>query len=663
MGFDSETFSLYIEDKIAIVSLLTKGKPMSQWAEQALTDYFLMVDHLKNLDLLGVIFMTDHSQAFGAGTNLELLQHYKTKEQLSNLVARVHNAFSSLEILPFPSIAAIASPWLGIGFEFALACTARIGVNSPKALVGLPDCLYGLLPTGGATQRLPRLIGASAIELIIKGRVFTPIKALEAGLIDRIVEEDTDFLHEAINFVGELASDQSILKRSTQDLSNITAEIQAAEYAVIKAARGQTPPGPLAALKAIENGSNLSLEDGLELEREYFVNVALSPEANGMLNTVFLGQRTDNPKSLLPRNASLKPINKVAIIGFGTMGVGISVDVLRRMQIPIIVTDTEQGLDKGIVMLRKNLESMKLPAGDLMKYVTTTTTYEDEYRDVDLVIEAVFENYALKQQIYQKVCSAVSSDCLIASNTSTIPITQLAEGVSNPERFVGAHFFSPVPKMELLEIIKGEKTTQDTINNLIAFAAAIKKRPLICKDSPGFVVNALLLPYFENTFDLLEKGVAIETIDKAMLKFGLPVGPIRLIEEVGIDVPYNSFYAMGLEPPQTLKNMVESGRLGLKKSGQGFFMQDGSVDPGAVKLIPVNKSIDPPDTGAIQGILFSGFVKKGKELLDKKIVNDPRDVDMGTIWGLGFPSYTGGPLKWADLTGFSVLKYGKRFYD
>lgn len=382
----------------------------------------------------------------------------------------------------------------------------------------------------------------------------------------------------------------------------------------------------------------------------------------GMENTLMLKKKTDNPRAMIPSDIVPKKIGKVAIIGFGTMGIGIAVDVLRHMGIPVLVKDTEKGLENGMAMLKKTLDAMKLPADDLMKLVITTTEYGKEFTDVDLVIEAVFESFDLKQQIYADICKVVGDNCIVASNTSTIPITKLAAGVSKPERFIGAHFFSPVPKMDLLEVIKGAATNPQTIYDTVSFAADIKKRPLICNDSPGFVVNALLTPYFQATYDLLEKGVPIEEIDGAMRDFGMPVGPIRLTEEVGIDVPYNAFNASGMTPPATLSNMVKAGRLGFRKCGKGFFLKDGTVDPEALPLIAVGSDKIQLSRPEIQERLMQCFAEKGKELLDTKVVDDPADVDMGALWGLGFPPATGGPLKWSDEAGVSTRLFGAKFY-
>ena len=262
--------------------------------------------------------------------------------------------------------------------------------------------------------------------------------------------------------------------------------------------------------------------------------------------------------------------------------------------------------------------------------------------------------------MYGELCKVVRDDCIVASNTSSIPITSMAPYVVKPERFGGIHFFSPVWLMQLVEVIRGEKTSQETIDNLLNFAALIKKRPLVCRDNAGFVVNAMLFPETTEAFRYIEEGNAIEKVDRAMTRFGLPVGPIRLTDEVGIDVYHKVYVGMGIVQ-ETIKNVVEAGRLGLKKSGKGFFLKDGSVDPEVLPLIAKRQPQERSEE-EIQMGLFTAMVKVGKDLLDRKIVDDVRMIDVGVIWGLGFPADKGGPMKWADLIGLSKTLYGKNFY-
>jgi 3-hydroxyacyl-CoA dehydrogenase/enoyl-CoA hydratase/3-hydroxybutyryl-CoA epimerase len=236
----------------------------------------------------------------------------------------------------------------------------------------------------------------------------------------------------------------------------------------------------------------------------------------------------------------------------------------------------------------------------------------------------------------------------------------MAGAVTRPERFGGTHFFSPVWMMQLVEVIQGEQTSRETVDGLLNFAGLIRKRPIVCRDNPGFVVNALLLPYIIGAYGYLEGGTPIEKIDAAMTAFGMPIGPIRLTDEVGIDVPYKVLVGLGVQQ-ETLKNVVEAGRLGLKKSGKGFFLKDGTVDPEVLPLI-ARKGSQEATAEEIQMGALMVMVKTGKDLLDRRIVDDPRMIDVGMIWGVGFPPDKGGPMKWADLTGLSEKLFGKKFY-
>jgi 3-hydroxyacyl-CoA dehydrogenase len=295
-----------------------------------------------------------------------------------------------------------------------------------------------------------------------------------------------------------------------------------------------------------------------------------------------------------------------------------------------------------------------------MSRLTVTSEYTEDFKDVDLVIEAVFEDIKVKEQVYGEICEVVRDDCIIASNTSSIPLDAMAPYVTHPERFGGVHFFSPVWLMQLVEIISGEKTARGTADNLVNFAAAIRKRPIVCKDNPGFVVNAVLFPYFMDALEFLEAGNSVQDIDRAFMAFGMPVGPIRLIDEVGIDIAYNVVRGKNLDQ-DTLKNVVGAGRLGLKKSGKGFFLQDGAVDPAVLPLIAL-KEKRALTAEEMQMKVLADMVGVGKDLLDRGIVDDPRMIDIGMIWGTGFPPDRGGPMKWADLIGLSEKLFGKTCY-
>jgi 3-hydroxyacyl-CoA dehydrogenase len=421
------------------------------------------------------------------------------------------------------------------------------------------------------------------------------------------------------------------------------------------------------AVKSIQDGLKVSLAEGLDIEKNNFVEAVLSDQAKGSIHTFFLKTMSDKPRAMMTKGFTPKKVNKIALLGFGTMGRGIAVEILRRTQIPVVVKDVPEALEPGKAFVRKILDGMaekkklKEPVDDVVGRLELVPGYGDSFKDVDLVIEAVFEDINVKEQVYRELCDVVGDNCLIATNTSSIPLDSMSEFVTNPGRFGGLHFFSPVWKMQLVEVVKGKRTGQETVDNLLNFVAAIRKRPIVCKDHPGFVVNAVLFPYFLSAMEFLERGNTIEQIDKAFMEFGMPVGPIRLTDEVGIDVAHNVLKGRG-QTQDTLKNLVEAGRLGLKKSGNGFFLKDGSVDPDVLPLVAL-KEKQPLSAEDMQTRVLTEMITVGKHLLDRGIVDDPRMIDMGMIWGTGFPPDKGGPLKWADLSGLSEKSFGKPFYS
>lgn len=660
-------FSLKKEDGFGIITFDLTDDTMNTLTEGAITDLCGVLDELeKEADLSGLIIISGKPDNFCAGANLKMIEQMTDAAAIKVALDAIHDNFNRLSALKFPTVTAINGACLGGGLELALACTARIATDAKSTVIGLPECKVGLFPGGGGTQRLPRLIGYQAMELILKGSMVSAAKALELGIIDRLGPAGGNLLGDAKALLRDILAGKADLKRPMQDLSQIDAVADLARKGVLKTTRGREIPGPMLAIKAMQEGLKLPMKEALEVEKQCFVETALSPEAKGSINTFFIKTMTDKPKGMMNKGFQPKPIKKIAVLGFGTMGRGIVIDILRHMQVPVVVKDFKEAFEPGKTFIRKILEGMAekkrltAPVDDLMGLLTTTTEYGPEFKEMDLVVEAVFEDIHVKEQAYKELCPALRDDCVIASNTSSLLVTNMARFVTHPERFGGAHFFSPVWMMELVEIVRGEATSRETVDNLLNFAAAIRKRPIVCRDNPGFVVNALLLPYFIGVLRYLEGGNTIEKIDGAMLNFGMPVGPIRLIDEVGIDVPYKVLVGAGV-PQDTLKHVVAAGRLGLKKSGKGFFLKDGTVDP---EVLPLISRKDPLAATAeeIQMGALTSMVQVGKDLLDRKIVETPMMIDVGMIWGTGFPPDKGGPMKWADLTGLSQKLYGKNFY-
>ena len=664
----SKIFNLKVEDGgIGVITFDVAGDAMNTWTDAAFMSFDELMGELeKTPGIKGLIFISGKPDNFFAGANLKMISDIEKAEDVRQMLDLFHGSFARLNAFNFPAIAAIHGHCLGGGLEFALACTARIAKEGKTTLIGLPECNVGLFPGGGGTQRLPRLIGYPALEMILKGTMMPAAKAYEAGIVDRLVPADGDLLAEAKKFLREFIAGTAGLKRPVHDFSQIDAVAEMAQQGILKATKGRYIPGPMLALKSIHEGLKVSLEKGLELEKANFAEVVLTHQAKGSINTFFIKGMTDKPKAMMTKGFQPKPLNRAAVLGFGTMGRGIAIDILRNTQIPLLVKDIPEALEPGKAFVRKILDGMaekkriKEPVDSIMARLTAVSEYSEAFKNVDIVIEAVFEDIKVKEQVYEELCKVIKDDCIIASNTSSIPITAMAKYVTKPERFGGIHFFSPVWLMQLVEVIRGVQTSQDTIDNLLNFSAAIRKRPIVCRDNAGFVVNALLFPMVLETFRYLEEGNAIEKIDKAMLSFGMPVGPIRLTDEVGIDIPYKIFKGMGVRQ-ETLANVVEAGRLGLKKSGKGFFLKDGSVDPEVLPLIGKREPRALTEEQIQEGLLVA-MVKTGKDLLDRKVVDDVRMIDVGMIWGVGFPADKGGPMKWADLTGLSKKLFGKNFY-
>jgi len=660
-------FTLTKENNLGIVTFDVTPEIMNTWTREAIDEAGGLIEHLEKVtDLKGVIFISGKPENFHAGANLNLLNEMKDREDTVQALDVFHSMFKRLEALPYPTVAAINGHCLGGGLEFALACNARIAKESKTTLIGLPECSLGIFPGGGGTQRLPRLIGYGAIELILKGKVLPAAKAHVMGIVDFVVGPEGDLLKEAIQFTDKIAADPETLQRKSQDFSQIDAVADMARQEVLKVTRGREIPGPMLAIKAIQEGVKVTLEEGLEIEKNLFVKAVLSNQAKGGIHTFFLKTMSDKPQTMMHKGFEPKPINKIGVVGFGTMGRGITIDILRNTQMLVVVKDIPDALESGKDFVKKILDRMaekkklKSPVEDLMGRLKITSEYGQELKDADLIIEAVFEDIKVKKQVYEELSQLVKEDCIIASNTSSIPLKAMAQYVSRPERFGGAHFFSPVWLMQLVEVIQGAETSRDTVDNLLSFSAAIRKRPIVCKDHPGFVVNAVLFPYFMKSLEFLEAGNSIEHIDNAFTAFGMPVGPIRLIDEVGIDVSYNVLKGKGMDQ-STLKNVVGDGRMGFKKSGKGFFLEDGSVDPSVLPLIALKEKREISGE-QMETEVLTEMVKIGQSLLEKGIVNDPRMIDIGMIWGVGFPPDRGGPMKWADLIGLSKQLFGKTFY-
>ena len=659
-------FTLEEEAGICIATIALPNAATNIWNNRVTRELHLILGELeKKEDIKGLIFISGKQGSFISGDDIAMLARISNRVDAAEIVDGLHGVFARINALPFPTVAAIDGRCIGTGLEFALACTARIASDSRETVLGLPECDLGIFPGAGGTQRLPRLIGAPAFDLILEGAVYPSAVALELGVIDKIAPAaDGDFRTKSLEVLHEIISEKTVLKRPAHDFSGVD-ELEEMALKDLNA-KGKQASELKLAIKAMQEGLKVPLNQGLEIEKDYFLDAVL--QSKGTIHTMSLKAMSDKPRELITKGFVPNPRKKVAIVGFGTMGRGIAIDILRKTEMEVVAKEIPEAIEPGREFVRKILREMeakkKLKASveDIMARLSIVPEFDENFADVDLVIEAVFENIRVKERVYHELCRVVPDKCILASNTSSIPLNAMSPFVSRLERFAGLHFFSPAWKMEVVEVIQGEKTTRDTMDNLLDFVGDLSKRPVVCRDNPGFVVNALLIsPYFMTALDFIETGNPIEEVDRAFASFGMPVGPIRLMDEIGIDVLHLIIKGMHIEQ-NTLGNLIDHGRLGVKKCGQGFFLKDGSVDPEALALIHCK---DPEKISAeeMRTIVLTKMATVGRDLLDRDVVSDPRMIDMGMIWGTGFPADKGGPLKWADLVGLSQKLFGKTFYD
>jgi len=644
-------------------------------------------------DLRGLLLRSGKPGQFIAGGDLHELERLPTltSEQAGALLREAHQLWDRITRLPFPTVALIDGPCMGGGTEIALCFDERLASNSPKTRIGLPEVTIGLIPGWGGTQRMPRLIGLPhALDMICTGEPVTPQKAAALGLVfdavpaEKLVEEGCrviELLRENELWKSQRARRQQPLGLSEDQLQFACA---CAEGQIRQKTKGQ-PTTALLALKAVQDGANRTLADGLEIERQITIEVASSPLCANLIGVFFMNTALGRDRGVADPSVPPRPVNRVGVVGAGLMGAGIATAHARSGITAAMVDVSEERLADGLSRARKVVES-RIAIGratpndmvDLLSHLNTSTSFR-VFDGCDVVIEAVTENEDLKKQTYRELAPSLKDDAILATNTSTISITRLAQAAPHPERFAGMHFFFPVDRMQLVEVIRGEKTSDETVVTLVELARKLRKTPIVCQDCPGFLVNRILFPYMNEAALLLLEGASMDQIDKVAVKFGFPMGPIALHDLVGLDtayyagqVMYHAYRDRTLDSP-LLGQLVQAGRLG-KKSGAGFrkFDKKGKPvdDPEVKAMIDRLRFADRQISDAeIEDRLILAMFLEATRVLEENIVASPAHVDMGLILGIGFPAHHGGLLKWADNQGAKNIldrlgKYtalGKRF--
>ncbi len=667
------------DDQIAVLTLDLPGSRANTLGQAVIGELEAALAQIAGRpDLKGFILHSGKPGMFIAGADIKEFAGAKHDAALTHkAVQRGHDLVASVERLPFPTVAAIDGACMGGGLELAMGFDYRLASTHPKTELGLPEVKIGLFPGWGGTQRLSRLIGPSlAAEMICSGDPANGKRALQLGLVFDVVPADR-LVDEAVRLLKEVAPSggwQEARKRKQQPVGlteeQLTFAIAVARAQVLAKTHGQYP-APLAALDAIAKGCNLPLEDGLKVEAEKFIPLVGSPISRNLIAVFFMTQRLQKDPGVTNAEAQPRPVNQVGVVGAGIMGAGIAGANVRRGVPALMLDSVPAAVEKGVANIAKGLQGrvgigrMTIDEATAALARLSTSLTVQALADRDVVIEAIVENEQAKVKLYAEVQKVLPPGAILASNTSTISITRMAQSVKQPENFAGLHFFNPVDRMQLVEVIRGDKTNDVTVATLVALTKRIGKTPIVVRDCPGFLVNRILFPYMNEALVMLEEGASPRALDKAATAFGMPMGPIALNDLVGLDTSLyagrviNTAFADRAIETRILDELVAAGRLG-QKTGAGFYSYakggKASDDPALESFLTKTRKGQRTFTNEeITDRLFLPMLTEASRVLMEGIVRDPADVDMGLILGIGFPPFQGGILRWADAQGLPAV--------
>ncbi len=667
------------EPDIAVLTFDAPGKGANVFSRHVLEE---LEQHLgaleKRKDLAGLILRSGKPGQFIAGADITEFAAAKdiTKEAVYEMCTGGRKLFQRLSKMPFVTVSAIDGIAMGGGAEISCWCDRRIMSDDRRAQLGFPEVKIGIIPGWGGTARTPRMIGlANAVELVCGGEPIDGQTARGMGLVSDVVPNDK-IQHAAIQLIrAEQKSKEYLKDRQTWSGPLPLDDTELGFLAVTANAfiSGQTKgnyPAPIQALNTMVGAARLDIEGACDAEAHGMAELFGTPVNRALINVFLLMDR--NKKDTGIDRADIKPreIKALGVFGAGIMGAGIAAAAVRKKILITINDAMPAALEKGVRGILEEVsfdKKLKGPSGPKMLEnapLVNATMLDIEFKNCDLVIEAVVENPDIKKKLYARIEPQLGPQAILATNTSTIPIARLAAELKHPERFCGIHFFNPVRQMPLVEVIRGPKTSDETVATAVAFAKRIGKSPIVVNDGPGFLVNRLLLPYMNEALELLLDGADMQAIEKAAQRFGLPMGPFTLYDVVGLDTAFYAGHVMYESFPDRVVNspllaaMVEHKRLG-QKTGVGFYKYTGSkkgkgeADPALEPIVaPLRRAQGVKfSTEQIQHRLFLPMVLEATRILEEKVVRDPRDVDLGLIFGTGFPPYKGGLLFWADQLG------------
>ena len=657
------------EDGICVLTFDRPGSSANIFDLRTLDELAQELEFIeRQTELKGVIFISSKRSVFIAGADLNAMRKDMSFDDARVFIERGQLVMNRIAALRIPTVAAVHGAAVGGGYELCLACDYRIASPDHATKIGLPEIKIGLLPGWGGSTRLPRLIGLpKALDIILAGKTVPAKHALRLGMVDEVAPAEC-LVAAAVRKIklGKPIRSSHWLTNNRLVVSVIAPQVR---KQVLKKTRGHYP-AVLKALEVVTRGISQTVEESLALEREGIVELMQSGTCHNLINVFFLQERA-RKRTFPPAGpaAETKPVARTAVIGAGVMGAGIAQWISAR-KLPVVLRDinTEQ-VAKGMATIaklyrdgtkRRLFTAHEARAG--MERVHPAPA-EVPLHHADIVIEAAVENLELKKKIFQRLDELVSRDTILATNTSALPISEMAASTRHPERVVGLHFFNPVHRMQLVEVIVARQTAPEVVQRALKFAQQIGKLPVVVKDSPGFLVNRILMPYLIEAGNLFEAGAKIEDLDEMMLDFGMPMGPMRLLDEVGLDVSLHvaatlaGHFGDRMKVPGCLRKMTGAGLLG-RKGGGGFYLhekgKEARTNPQVSAYVQGQRAISITREELQERMVFL-MVNEAARCLEEQIVTDPADVDFAMIMGTGFAPFRGGPLRYTDTVGATRL--------
>jgi 3-hydroxyacyl-CoA dehydrogenase/enoyl-CoA hydratase/3-hydroxybutyryl-CoA epimerase len=668
-------FSISTDDGIAVITFDLPGEPVNTLNDAVRVEFEALLISLRDdAAVRGAVLISGKPDSFIAGADIEEFTALTTQSAAERLSFEGQEMLSRVETLAKPVVAAIHGACLGGGLELVLACHYRIATDHPKTQLGLPEVQLGLIPGAGGTQRLPRLIGLRAgLDIILAGKSERAQKAYRLGLVDELVPPSI-LRTGAVAAADRLAREGPPRRSARRSLPRFLLEgTTAGRRMVYRTAARQVQqktgghyPAPLAALEVVRVGLEQGITAGLAEEHRSFGELAVGDVSRKLVQIFFATSALKKDDGIPAGTAVPRQVRRLGIVGAGFMGAGIAGTAVLNVEVDTRLKDAEldrvgRGIKAATAVLEERLKRRRLtrPQYERLRALISGGTDFSGFGRADLVIEAVFEDLELKRKVLAEVEAVARPDTIFASNTSTIPIRDIAANAERPERVLGMHFFSPVEKMPLLEVIPTARTGPEAIVTAVRFGRRMGKTVIVVADHPGFWVNRILSPYLNEAGLLVREGLPIELIDRLMTDWGFPVGPVALLDEVGLDVAQKAggvmHQALGdrLRPAETIGRMIETGRLG-RKNGRGFYRyregHKAGPDDAVYRLLGA-RPVEGADTARVERRLIYAMLNEAAMAFAEGVVRSARDGDIGALFGIGFPAFRGGPLRMIDDLG------------